>query len=266
MQDVLLDLAVHPLVIHNKEISPGTVGLRTNEQADTYVSLLSTNIKAYNKAYCRYFRTMCDTRFLRWKLSLLVKSISYRRFASLTVEDEPKFNPRRTPCNWQTQNCSIRTYGTCKYEVISRRDRSSTTCQTPAPGPNRSAPLESEPHNARSEVQYLPRYDKTALFGSGCAGFRSAIQRFYKVAEFLRPISGTRNLSLNPLQLCPQSSDRLSSDICRCGFIQCGYYRAVLSDKLTRALSALLARARNDTFADRGSDQLRPILRAKFSH
>src|ERR1019366_7947138 len=91
MQDVLLDLAVHPLVIHNKEISPGTVGLRTNEQADTYVSLLSTNIKAYNKAYCRYFRTMCDTMFLRWKLSLLVKSISYRRFASLTVEDEHDF-------------------------------------------------------------------------------------------------------------------------------------------------------------------------------
>src|ERR1039458_5517613 len=99
MQDVLLDLAVHPLVIHNKEISPGTVGLRTNEQADTYVSLLSTNIKAYNKAYCRYFRTMCDTRFLRWKLSLLVKSISYRRFASLTVEDEQEYldasSPRR---------------------------------------------------------------------------------------------------------------------------------------------------------------------------
>ena len=30
--DALLDLAVHPLVIHDEQISPGTVGLRANEQ------------------------------------------------------------------------------------------------------------------------------------------------------------------------------------------------------------------------------------------
>src|ERR1035441_1622816 len=31
-QDVLLDLAAHPLVIHDEQIGPGTVGLRANEQ------------------------------------------------------------------------------------------------------------------------------------------------------------------------------------------------------------------------------------------
>jgi hypothetical protein len=30
--DTLLNLAVHPLVIHDEQISPGTVGLRANEQ------------------------------------------------------------------------------------------------------------------------------------------------------------------------------------------------------------------------------------------
>ena len=38
-QDALLDLAVHPVVIDDEEISPGTVGLRANEQIGAPVSL-----------------------------------------------------------------------------------------------------------------------------------------------------------------------------------------------------------------------------------
>src|ERR1022692_3043519 len=38
-QDVLLDLATHPFVIHDEQIGPGTVGLRTNEQVGAPVSL-----------------------------------------------------------------------------------------------------------------------------------------------------------------------------------------------------------------------------------
>ena len=38
-QDVLLDLAVHPVVIHDEQIGSGTVGLRANEQIGAPVSL-----------------------------------------------------------------------------------------------------------------------------------------------------------------------------------------------------------------------------------
>ena len=38
-QDALLDLAVHPLVIHDEQISSGTVGLRANEQIGAPMSL-----------------------------------------------------------------------------------------------------------------------------------------------------------------------------------------------------------------------------------
>ena len=38
-QDALLDLAVHPLVIHDEQIGPGTVGLRANKQIGAPMSL-----------------------------------------------------------------------------------------------------------------------------------------------------------------------------------------------------------------------------------
>jgi hypothetical protein len=38
-QDALLDLAAHPLVIHDEQIGPGTVGLCANEQIGAPVSL-----------------------------------------------------------------------------------------------------------------------------------------------------------------------------------------------------------------------------------
>jgi hypothetical protein len=39
MQDALLDLAIHPLVIHDEQIGSGTIGrLSANEQIDLTVS------------------------------------------------------------------------------------------------------------------------------------------------------------------------------------------------------------------------------------
>jgi hypothetical protein len=37
MQDALLDLAIHPLVIHDEQICSGTIGLSANEQIDLTV-------------------------------------------------------------------------------------------------------------------------------------------------------------------------------------------------------------------------------------
>ena len=48
-QDALLDLAVHPLVIHDEQISSGTVGLRANEQVGAPVSLSWPHTDANNK-------------------------------------------------------------------------------------------------------------------------------------------------------------------------------------------------------------------------
>src|ERR1017187_1561287 len=60
-QDVLLDLATHPVVIHDEQIGPGTVGLRANEQIGAPVSLswprLGT-LQSLFSAICRYFVTL----------------------------------------------------------------------------------------------------------------------------------------------------------------------------------------------------------------
>src|SRR5271157_5587377 len=92
-QDALLDLAVHPLVIHDEQIGPGTVGLRANEQIGAPMSLSLAHRIAINKYYYRLSASMRDTRISRWKASPLVESASYGDWASPTVEDVLEAQP-----------------------------------------------------------------------------------------------------------------------------------------------------------------------------
>src|ERR1035441_6202698 len=87
-QDVLLDLAVHPLVIHDEQIGSGTVGLRANEQIGAPVSLSWRNQKSIATIVFSYLWIIRDTRLSEWKASPRVESTSCGNLASPTVEDE----------------------------------------------------------------------------------------------------------------------------------------------------------------------------------
>jgi transposase len=86
-QDALLDLTIYPLVIHDEQISPGTVGLCANEQIGAPMSLSLTHGAAINKYYYRISATRRDTRSSRWQASPLMESASYGDRTSPTVED-----------------------------------------------------------------------------------------------------------------------------------------------------------------------------------
>src|ERR1019366_5485726 len=87
-QHALLDLAIHPLVIHDKQIDSGTVGLSANEQSDTPVSLSCPQDTANNKNNLRFSVIMRDTRISSWRSSLSAESITCGHFGSQSVEDE----------------------------------------------------------------------------------------------------------------------------------------------------------------------------------
>ena len=87
-QDALLDLAVDPLVIHDEQISSGTVGLRANEQISAPMSLSWITTKRITSNVFSCLRIMRDTRISRWQTSARVESTSCGQLASLTVEDE----------------------------------------------------------------------------------------------------------------------------------------------------------------------------------
>src|SRR5450759_5013522 len=61
-QDALLDLAAHPLVIHDEQIGPGTVGLCANEQIGTPVSLSWITRRHITSIVFNYLRIRRDTR------------------------------------------------------------------------------------------------------------------------------------------------------------------------------------------------------------
>jgi hypothetical protein len=87
-QDVLLDLAVHPLVIHDEQISSGTVGLRANEQVGAPVSLSWMTLRRITSIISSYLQIRRDTRISRWQASPCVESTGCGQLASPTVEDE----------------------------------------------------------------------------------------------------------------------------------------------------------------------------------
>src|SRR5665647_1709151 len=89
-QDVLLDLATHPFVIHDEQIGPGTVGLRTNEQVGAPVSLSWITRRRITSHSFSYLQIMRDTRISRWQASPCLESTSCGQLASPTVEDESK--------------------------------------------------------------------------------------------------------------------------------------------------------------------------------
>ena len=93
-QDALLDLAVHPQVIHDEQISSGTVGLRANEQIGAPMSLSWPQGTAISRSYYRLLAVKRDTRISRWKASPCVESIGRCHFAWQSVEDEFKGWPR----------------------------------------------------------------------------------------------------------------------------------------------------------------------------
>src|SRR5208337_5497886 len=87
-QDVLLDLAAHPLVIHDEQIGPGTVSLRTNEQIGAPVSPSWITRRRNTITDCDYFEIRRDTRISRWQASGCLESTGCGQLASPTVEDE----------------------------------------------------------------------------------------------------------------------------------------------------------------------------------
>src|SRR5258708_5768747 len=87
-QDALLDLAAQPLVIHDEQVSPGTVGLRANEQIGAPVSLSWPHETANNKYYYRLSAITRDTRISRLTAFPCVESTGCGHFASPSVEDE----------------------------------------------------------------------------------------------------------------------------------------------------------------------------------
>src|ERR1019366_8869205 len=89
-QDVLLDLATHPFVIHDEQIGPGTVGLRTNEQVGAPVSLSWITRRRITSTVFSYLQIRRDTRISRWQASPCLESTSCGQLASPTVEDEPE--------------------------------------------------------------------------------------------------------------------------------------------------------------------------------
>src|SRR5450759_2073616 len=95
-QDALLDLAVDPLVIHDEQISSGTVGLRANEQIGAPVSLSWITRRRLTSTVFSYLQIRRDTRISRWQASPCLESTSCGQLASPTVEDESRFlNERR---------------------------------------------------------------------------------------------------------------------------------------------------------------------------
>src|SRR5208337_2522728 len=117
-QDVLLDLAAHPLVIHDEQIGPGTVSLRTNEQIGAPVSPSWITRRRNTITDCDYFEIRRDTRISRWQASGCLESTGCGQLASPTVEDEPQSVPAtaigsieglRTPN--KTLSTPIRNYG-----------------------------------------------------------------------------------------------------------------------------------------------------------
>ena len=78
-------------VIHDEQISSGTVGLRTNEQIGAPVSLSWPKQKSIATIVFNYLWIIRDTRISEWKASPRVESTSCGNLASPTVEDEPHF-------------------------------------------------------------------------------------------------------------------------------------------------------------------------------
>src|ERR1035438_4242207 len=64
-QDALLDLAVHPLVIHDEQIGSGTVGLRTNEQVGAPMSPSWVTRRRITSTVFSYLQIRRDTRISR---------------------------------------------------------------------------------------------------------------------------------------------------------------------------------------------------------
>src|SRR5664279_2829476 len=87
-QDVLLDLATHPLVIHDEQIGSGTVGLRTNEQVGAPVSPSWITRMRITRTVFNYLQIIRDTRISRWQAAPCLESTSCGQLASPTVEDE----------------------------------------------------------------------------------------------------------------------------------------------------------------------------------
>jgi hypothetical protein len=65
-QDALLNLAAHPLVIHDEQIRSGSVGLRAYKQNGTPVSLSLTQVTANNNNNLRHSAITRDTRISSW--------------------------------------------------------------------------------------------------------------------------------------------------------------------------------------------------------
>src|SRR5664280_2038443 len=65
--DALLDLAVDPLVIHDEQISSGTVGLRANEQVGAPVSPSWIIRRRITSTVFSYIQIRRDTRISRWQ-------------------------------------------------------------------------------------------------------------------------------------------------------------------------------------------------------
>jgi hypothetical protein len=69
LKTALLDLAIHPLVIHDEQISPGAVGLRGNEQISAPVSPSLLTRRRITSTAFRYLQSRRDTRISRWQVS-----------------------------------------------------------------------------------------------------------------------------------------------------------------------------------------------------
>ena len=120
-QDVLLDLAVHPLVIHDEQISSGTVGLRANEQVGAPVSLSWMTLRRITSIISSYLQIRRDTRISRWQASPCVESTGCGQLASPTVEDELDGWPR---CN------TMHPEGNGKCDAIREQDISTLQNRT----------------------------------------------------------------------------------------------------------------------------------------
>src|SRR5713101_8587728 len=88
MQDALLDLAIHPLVVDDEEISAGTVGLRAYEQGGAPVSPSYAHITYTIQGNIEINGDSCATRISPTAICTHQESITCEQTIGLGVEDE----------------------------------------------------------------------------------------------------------------------------------------------------------------------------------